>query len=255
MTLGFRRPAGAHVDAAVKKLKTLYRQFAETYGERLFDLRGFEERYREALLHKIDLASFIRAEIAVFESLRKKVGPQKPPRTEPAEELSYSDIADRIIESNLNRVRKYRFIDFHPDAEEESKYLLGAVTDFYYDCWNEIRKLLQPFNLRSVNERMDGLEEDFCYFVVPVRGQYSRAVEDYTLVLGRKNVPDNERASYRFIKNGGLLLNDCLRLVRDGINFFSASPAHRSQEKSLDEHRDRLYRLIEDFRLMDIRGY
>jgi hypothetical protein len=88
-----------------------------------------------------------------------------------------------------------------------------------------------------------------------VRGSYSRAVDDYTLVLARKNTRDSERASYDFIKQGALLLNNCLKVVRDGINCLSANPQNLSQVKTLESHGARLSRLLEDFRLAGIRPY
>jgi hypothetical protein len=255
MVRGFRRANGVDIDAAVKKLKSLYRKYAEVYGGKLFDLEKFEERYRDALVRKIDLASFVGAEIDVFERLKKRVETKQPARAGRESGPTYSDIADRIIEENLEKIRKYRAIDFHPDAEEESKYLLGAVTDFYYDCWNEIRQLLKPCGIRDLNDTIRRVEEDFYYFVTPARGSYSRAVDDYTIVLARKNARDSERASYGFIKKGALLLNNCHKVVRDGINCLSANPQYRSQVKTLESQGARLSRLIEDFRLADIRQY
>lgn len=261
----------ADIDAAIRKLKSGYRDYAAVYGERIFNVRSFGDRYREALVNRVNLACFVRAEIMVFQELKRKAEGRPVPAAAPSraaphrkegpskgvspKEQSYSEVADRIIEENLRRIRKYRPIDFHPDAEEETRHLLGAVTDFYYEVWGDVQRLLKPYNLRSINDSLDRLESEFCSFVVPVRGRHSRAVEDYALVLQRRNPPESERASYRFLKNGGILLNNCLRLVNHGLNFFATSKTLAPQMSRLEAHKERLARIIEDFRLADIRGY
>jgi hypothetical protein len=243
------KTSNVDIDRAIKKLKSLYRTYAETYGEKTFNYRGFESRYREALLKKIDLPVFINAEISVFEELRHRVE-----INDTSGEASYSDVADRIIEENLEKIQGYRKIDFHPDAEEEAKYLLGSVTDFYYGTWNEVQRLLRDLGVKAISDTLFELENDFTYFVVPVRGLYSRAVDDYMRVLGRKMPRESERASYNFIKNGGILLNNCMRVINDGVNCMSDT-ADNEALSALIKHREELKRIIENFRFNDIRGY
>jgi len=247
----YRSRKTSDVDAAVTKLKLLYKEYAARYGGKAFNLHAFEHRYHDALVNKVNLHTFLHAEIGVFEELRKRVeisdkGEQGP---------SYSEVADRIIENNLQKIRKYRHVNFHPDAEEETKHLLGAATDFYYKNWSRINRLLKPLGLKSISDLLYNLEDDFSYFVVPLRSSYSRAVDDYTLVLGRKNPKDSERASYNFIKYGALLLNNCLKLVNDGLNFMGAEARFEAQAVELEQQKTALVHIIDDFRLADIRGY
>ena len=255
----FKRTYGSHkdIDRAIEKLKNLYGKYAGQYGQRIFNLEGFENRYRDALKNKINLSAFLHAEILAFEELKRRVGQKlamKNPQEPPAEP-SYSEIADRIIEENLARVRKYSSIDFHPDAEEEATFLLGAVTDFYNSVWGNTVKLLRPLGIGSMDDFIQKMENDFSYYVVPMRGQYSRAVDDYLLVLSRKQPRDNEKAAVNFIKYGGILLNNCRKLFIDGLNFMRGKKEYVSYYQELDGFRSQLDRLIEDFRLSDIRGY
>lgn len=243
------RSARSDIDRAVDRLKLLYRKYAEAYGEKIFNFRGFEKRYRDALLNKTNLPVFLKAEISVFEELRRRVEDDSTPKRH-----TYSDVADRIIEENLEKVQGYRKIDFHPDAEEEAKYLLGSVTDFYYKTWNEVQRLLRDLGVKAISDALFELENDFAYFVVPVRGLYSRAVDDYTRVLGRRIPRESERASYNFIKSGGILLNNCMRVINDGLNCMGESTDSNSIA-ALRGYREELKRIIEDFRFSDIRGY
>lgn len=236
------------VDAVVQKLKRLYSQFAEKYGSKLFNLKAFEDRYRDALLKRLNLNAFLHAEITAFEELKKRVEKKnkKPAST------TYSEIADKIIQKNLERVRKYRSIDYHPEAEEETKYLLGAVTDFYYDVWDKASSLLKSLGYTDI---LNKLENDFSYYVVPIRSQYSRAVDDYLLVLSRKNPKDNEKAAVNFIKYGAILLNNCLKVINDSLNLPEKLNDIPDGMKSLMQYKSILLGIIDDFRLTDIRGY
>jgi hypothetical protein len=245
------------IDKVVQKLKNLYRKYAEQYGTKIFNLEGFEQRYKNALINKVNLNSFLHAEILAFEELKERIERPKKQQKETTfrSETSYSEIADRIIEENLKKIQKYPHIDFHPDAEEETKYLLGAVTDFYYNSWNNMVKLLKPLGIGNINNTVEKLENDFSYYVVPVHGQYSRAVDDYTLVLSRKNPKDNERAAVNFIRYGGILFNNCLKLANDGLTFMSGRREYSDLNTELQVYKNILSRFIEDFRLSDIRGY
>jgi hypothetical protein len=273
MSFPLRGDNNIDVDQAVRKLKSLYGKYAEKHGSRVFNLAAFEERYKNALRDKLNLKAFLHAEIMVFEELKKRVegsvGAQPPkPR--------YADIADGIIEKNLQRVRKYRSIDFHPDAEIETKHLLGACTDFYDKIWRRAARVMKSLRVKDLGDALAKLENDFIYFVVPFRGSYSRAVDDYVLVLSRRNARDSEKAAVNFIRFGGILLNNCLRAMTDGVNALEApaaetAPASGSTQapeglerrpchgpgplQELLRCRDILLRLIEDFRLGDIRGY
>ncbi|UCB47286.1 MAG: hypothetical protein JSV25_07720 [Spirochaetota bacterium] len=243
------------IDKVVHKLKDLYRKYAEGYGNKLFNLKGFEQRYKDALINKINLNAFLHAEILAFEELKARVERPKKQENGLQSETTYSDVADRIIEENLKKIRKYPIIDFHPDAEEETKYLLGTVTDFYYKSWNKMAKLLKYLGIGNINDTVSKLEHDFSYYVVPVGSQYSRAVDDYMLVLSRKNLKDNEKAAVNFIRYGGILFNNCLKLANDGLNFMSGRPEYEDLESELQIYKSNLSGIIDDFRLSDIRGY
>ena len=162
-------------------------------------------------------------EIDVFNELKKKV--EKTGKEEAKDDLpSYSELADRIIEGNRDRIKGYRLIDFHPDAEEEAKHLLGAITEFYYEVWGKINEIIRTLGLKGTDDVRLKLENDFTFFAIPVRGSYSRAVEDYVLTLSRKNPADNEKAAVNFMRFGGILLNNCLRVVNDGLSALEAMP-------------------------------
>ena len=242
------------IDEAIQKLKNQYREYSEEYGTKIFSLQSFEERYRNALANKIDLYTFMLAEIEVFNELKKKV--EKSGAEEAGDTLpSFNEVADKIIEDNMDRIKGYRLIDFHPDAEEETKHLLGAITEFYYEVWGKINEMIRTLGLKGSDDVRLKLENDFTFFAIPVRGSYSRAVEDYVLALSRKNPADNEKAAVNFMRFGGILLNNCLRVVNDGLSTLETMPEADNKLKVLNRYKDILKKIIEDFRLSEIRGY
>ena len=248
----------SEIDQAIKRLKMLYKKYADIYGPKLFNLRAFEDRYIRALKNKTDINLFLHTEISIFEELKKRVIKSGEPENSSSREsdVSYSDIADRIIEENFARIKKYRCIDFHPDAEVETKYLLGAVTDYYYNYWSRVKKIIRNQNNQKLNSQLEKLENDFSYYILPVRGQYSRAVDDYQFILSKKNLRDNEKASVNFIKYGGILLNNCERLMKDTYNNIEAKgKSNREEVSELKGCLDALKKIILDFRLKDIRSY
>ena len=257
MSKSFKKQKGGKapdIDEAIQKLKNQYREYSEEYGVKIFNLQSFEERYRNALANKIDLYTFLLAEIEVFKELEKKV--EKPGAEEAKDALpTYSQLADKIIEENMDKIKGYRLIDFHPDAEEETKYLLGAITEFYYEVWGKINEMIRILGMKGSDDVRLKLENDFTFFAIPVRGSYSRAVEDYVLTLSRKSPADNEKAAINFMRFGGILLNNCLRMVNDGLSTLETMPEADNKLKDLNRYKDILKKIIEDFRLSEIRGY
>jgi len=241
------------VDKVVHKLKQLYRHYAAIYGEGTFNLKAFEKRYIDALKGKVDINAFLHAEISVFEELKCRViKPEK--KKEGKYEPSYSEIADRIIEENVAKIKKYKYIDIHPDAEVEVKYLLGAVTDFYYSTWTNASEIIKGIRNPEINNQLERLEHDFAYYIIPVKGAYSRAVDDYLFVLSRKKTKDNEKAAVNFIKYGGVLLNNCAKLMNSTYHILMSSN-HGLNIQRINRYIEITNNLIHDFRLMDIRSY
>ncbi|HEB32562.1 MAG TPA: hypothetical protein ENI15_17090 [Spirochaetes bacterium] len=257
MSKSFKKQKGSKnldIDEAIQKLKNQYREYSEEHGTKIFNLQSFEERYRNALANKIDLNTFLLAEIEVFKELKKKI--TKPDAEEKKNTApTYSELADKIIEDNMDKIKGYRFIDFHPDAEEETKHFLGAITEFYYEVWGKINELIRTLGLKGTDDVRLKLENDFTFFAIPARGSYSMAVEDYVLALSRKNPADSDKAAVNFMRFGGILLNNCLRVVKEGLSTFEAMPESANKLRTLERYKDILIKIIEDFRMSAIRGY
>jgi len=243
------------IDQAVRKLKELYVKYANIYGTNIFNLRSFEQRYINALKNKVDINVFLHAEISVFEELKKRViGSDKKSFKDGNKKTSYSEIADKIIEENLLKIKKYRYVDIHPDAEDEVKYLYGAVSDFYYNTWAPAAEIIRKMGNPAFDKQLEKLEHDFSYYIIPTKGAYSRAIDDYLFVLSRKNPADNEKAAVNFIKYGGILLNNCERLMNRAYDVLEMS-RDLNNVKKIEYLIEITKGIIRDFRLMDIRNF
>ena len=246
---------GNEIDQAIKKLKELYKKYAEIYGGNVFNLNAFEKRYINALKNKTDINVFLHAEISVFEELKQRTTKSNQKISEnKGSDTSYSKIADRIIEENLSKIKKYRYIDIHPDAEDEVKYLYGAVFDFYYNTWTLSAEIMRKIANSTFDRQLEKLEHDFSYYIIPIKGAYSRAIDDYLFVLSRKNPIDNEKAAVNFIKYGGILLNNCERLMNEAYNILMSSN-DESDANRMKYLLEVTRKIINDFRLMDIRSF
>jgi hypothetical protein len=115
--------------------------------------------------------------------------------------------------------------------------------------------MIRALGLKGNDDVRLKLENDFTFFAIPVRGSYSRAVEDYVLALSRKNQADNEKAAVNFMKFGGILLNNCLKMLKEGISTLEGIPGAEKKLNVLIKYQAILIKIIEDFRLSEIRGY
>lgn len=70
----------SEIEILISKLRNKYDTYAAQYSPRWFNKEAFEERLQVALRNKIDLEAFIVAEIAHFETLRKRFDEKKNER-------------------------------------------------------------------------------------------------------------------------------------------------------------------------------
>jgi hypothetical protein len=57
------------------------------------------------------------------------------------------------------------------------------------------------------------------------------------------------------MKYGAILLNNCLKLIGDGLNFMRTRKEYRGSVEELTKLRENLLRIIDDFRLSEIKMY
>ena len=102
------------ISASVEKIRKRYDEYISKYFRPRSLRDAFEKRYLAALKAKVDVSSFLLAEISAVEELiereEQKIqrGPARPPKEK---EPSF---ADRVLEENQARINSYRDFVFHP---------------------------------------------------------------------------------------------------------------------------------------------
>ncbi|WP_241033615.1 hypothetical protein [Brachyspira hampsonii] len=58
------------INATLTKIRTEYEQGAEKYGNKIYNVNSFNDRYREALQNRQDLSNFLIVEIKILEDIK-----------------------------------------------------------------------------------------------------------------------------------------------------------------------------------------
>lgn len=141
------------IKGALDKIREKYDTLIVKHGKNPEMRNSFEDRYYALLQSRGDVTTFIKAEmealIELFERIDAEEAAKKKAeeakiraRNQPAEPPKKS-IADRIMEENEERIKKYPVIKIHDDASEELEHLLGAMEILDKKHWMGCEKLLK----------------------------------------------------------------------------------------------------------------
>ncbi|EQA35097.1 hypothetical protein LEP1GSC047_1933 [Leptospira inadai serovar Lyme str. 10] len=108
----------------VEKIRSEYREGAQQ-SPKLFDNKGFEDRYIQTLKHRGNLEKFLKDEVGFLEKVKEKHRELVERRT-----ASKGDTINRILDEQEEKLSKYPRVDFHPLARTEMRYFYGAMTNF-----------------------------------------------------------------------------------------------------------------------------
>ncbi|PJZ78536.1 hypothetical protein [Leptospira neocaledonica] len=108
----------------VEKLRTEYREGAKQ-SPKIFDAKGFEDRYIQTLRHRGNLDNFLKDEVAFLEKIKTKHKELTERRN-----ASKGETINRILDEQEEKLSKYQRVDFHPLARPEMRYFYGAMTSF-----------------------------------------------------------------------------------------------------------------------------
>ena len=181
----------------LQRLRDRYKEFGEKYGKKRFNIELFEQRYKNALLSRENLEIFITAEEEALTQLYQET--LSPKNTVSDYEKSFMKKVDDIIEEYDSRIKQYPYIDFHPDANEELKYLYGAIRQFYENIFPLLEMMFGTRDLGvNVMKDFSGFYGFIDYFARERSNRYSRRIEDYLIKLKHYSATDTEQ-NYRNI--------------------------------------------------------
>lgn len=184
------------IEILIAKLRNKYDEYATKYSPRWFNKEAFEERLQTALRNKIDLEAFIVAEIAHFETIRKRYDEKKS-------ESSFSQKVDALIEELTAKIKKYPKIEFHPKAHFEIIHMYGAC--------NLLLELYFPvlWIILDDHTRLYEFEQELHYLCSHNVKRFSKRIEDHIALLRRPSVKyiEIEKDKNEYLKECAFLLH------------------------------------------------
>ncbi len=249
----------SEIEILISKLRNKYDAYAAQYSPRWFNKEAFEERLQIALRNNIDLEAFIVAEIAHFETLRKRYDEKK-------NESSFSKKVDALIEEMTAKIKKYPKIEFHPEAHFEIMHMYGAC--------NLLLELYFPvlWIILDDHSRLYEFEEQLRFLCDHNAQRFSKRIEDHVALLKRPSVKyiEIEKDKNQYLKECAFLLHQIHQWLSNILHHYgntesiSFSKLYISQEKrkriitqfrhdtpqsAINKIKNYIVSIIEDFRL------
>ncbi|HPO48806.1 MAG TPA: hypothetical protein PLO89_00630 [Spirochaetota bacterium] len=269
------------INLVLTKIKNKYQKLISEFKKSRTLADGFEERYFNALKSKIDLSTFLLAEIEAVEELYKREEEKKSKEIplKKQEQKPAPTIADKVYEENKKRIEKYpRLILDVSDADEDTERLLGGVREFINSYFQAITTIYKERRHTNEGEKNNNFSNKFLSSYdykgeIPIARQYVIALQ--------RRPRDFKKIEYEHkfvLKETAFLLNEILDLlesiaIKEDIpqpdKKLSLQKDKSSQENKFYEYfnnltykeafekvRGFLKDLITDFRFKDIkRGY
>ncbi len=195
-------------DQALKLLREKYYTLAENYSKNIFNPDLFEERYRLALKNRINLESFFAAEFQAIDQILKDI---KKPKLEKLSERpnSFTKKVEDILEEYDERVKVYPYIDFHPKAHEDLKYLYGGLKLFYKEIFFHLESIYTPKIVGST------ISKDFSkyyrfieYAARESKNNVSKRISDYLITIRNYDDDKSEKNYRNFMIDTGSYFNE-----------------------------------------------
>jgi len=250
------------LEAAVNGIRKKYNDLIVEYmiPKKIKD--SFEDRYIDALRARVGMGNFIYSEILLVTNLIKnekgklqKVELNKQKRLHSLKNninKQNKSIADRVVEANRDKIRKYQGIGLDDSDAFEINKLYGAVKFFEQNYWPFIEKVLRRiYPSRYSGPRM-GMENRLFEITITGPDGFPPGLIKLRTMLNRKprEYSSLERETQRCILDVSFLLHD----INDELSGFRHEGLLREGEhKVLDETIGYVHTMLEDFRLMDLK--
>jgi hypothetical protein len=248
-----RKLTPGEITNVVEKIRRKYDEYVSKFFRPRSLRESFEGRYIRALRAKLDISSFLIAEIGAIEELIKReedrilLGPVK------VEGERAPDIADKILEENRKRIEKYEDVPFHKDASEEVRRLLGALDGLAQESWPELAGALRNTGYSMNSLDMLNLDSQLRYLSSPDRDEVPQFL--IRLVAQLRKFPRNysaiEREEKEYILEAAFFLNDLFSIIERVKRVYTDLSAE--EKRALDSVLLYVWGVISDFRLKDFK--
>jgi len=250
------------LEAAVNGIRKKYNDLIVEYMKPKIIKDSFEDRYIGALRARVDMGNFIYSEILLVTNLIKnekeklqQIELNKQKRLHSLKnniKKQDKSIADRVVEANRDKIRKYQGIGLDDSDAFEINKLYGAVKFFEKSYWPFIEKTLRRiYPSRYSGPRM-GMENRLFEITITGPDGFPPGLIKLRTILNRKprEYSSLERETQRCILDISFLLHD----INDELPSFRESVFLNNVEtQALEESIEYVHTVLEDFRLMDLK--
>ena len=195
------------IDQLIEKIRKKFKEYSKKYTSGWFNVEGFNDRLKIALEKRMNLEGFLLAEVANLEELKDKH--EKERRKGKETENPFTEQVNKIIEDNIQRIKKYREIIFHPKAGIEITHFYGAISDFAQNYYIILWTVLREQEYRSALNKFD---DSFSFLAAQRGNKHPKRIEDHALLLSRKEIKDLdiERDKNEYLKSSAFLFHDII---------------------------------------------
>jgi len=253
-----RKLTPEEISATVAKIRERYDDYVWRYFKPKGVRAGFEDRYVYALRTGIDISSFLIAEIgAVDELIRRE-------ETRVADSAVRSNggaqgraarqgVTDRILEEQRERVRGYPDLLFHPDANEELRRMLGALSTLLEEHWDDLTKVLRGTSYSQRSGTMANLEHELRYLGWVGSDGVPSGLAHYVALLGAfpRDYSNLEREQKNYLLAASFTLHDLEGILSHVLQAYPQLGGEN--EQNVTRARDYIRDVIDNFRLRDLK--
>lgn len=242
------------ITQTVDKIRKRYDEYVFKYFKSSRHKTNFEKRYVDALHSRVDVSTFLLAEISAIEELAKREEAKVMAKTRALPVPAGKAFVDQVLEENRRRIEKYPDLPIHPDSRDEVRRLFGALHKLQREYWPELYALLRHTSYSLNTKSMIGLETQLHTLGGDGRGGVASRLERYLAHLVRfpRDYALLEKEEKDYILEAAFFLHEL-----DDI-LMSAKQKHESVLKDGEREQlaaiiDYIQGVINDFRLKDLK--
>jgi hypothetical protein len=248
-----RKLTPSEITNVVAKIRKKYDEYHYKFFKSLSYKREFERRYMRALKDNVDISSFLLAEISAIEELMKRAEEKYLNKEIKNTAVKEKSFADRVLEDNLNKIRKYTDINFHTDANEEIRRLFGALYSLEQEYWPMLYTALKNTGFALSTKTMMSLETQLHELGGGGREGIPPKLERYVNRLNHfprdYSMVDKEEKNY--ILESAFMLHEVVNVL-EGIKEKNTNLEPENHEQ-LNKVLAYVNQIIDDFRLKEFK--
>jgi len=240
--------SNSEIDKLIEKIRKKYVDAAKVHGENRFNVKALNERYFNALRNRIDMQTFLYAEVLAFDDIINEIEKE---RKDLEDRAKIRKQLEEISEEHIKLIAGYPDCDFHEKASFEVSKLFGALKLYYNELFIDVKRIIGDFKDLGINNRFKPfikIFEEYC--AAKIKG-LSPKMEDYTLIINKfgSHGKDYEKEEQKYLQSIAVFLNDYLvflKLIVKESNNYQFVPD--DEISFLQANVDFINKMIVDFR-------